>query len=155
MTEDDARGLASSFAPNEHAKIASALLSYTLLASSTGSDSASANGKSSSLKSLLPSSSASESQAPSEVAYSASTRAFIARTLLLLNISFDHLLDAERVFSNELYHHIKDAEMKEKSEKMRKDKEEGWGGSWGRRIATVGGVTVSTFSPVIPRNIIL
>lgn len=94
---------------------------------------------------ILHTSKSEEASQDAGVTYAASTRAFIACTLLLLNISLDHLVEAERMFSHDLYHHAKeDAEMKEKSEKLRKEKEEGWGGSWGRRLATAGGVTVST-----------
>lgn len=45
--------------------------------------------------------------------------------------------------SRELYDKLKEEEMKERSETIRKAKEQGWGGSWGRLAATAGGITVS------------
>lgn len=45
--------------------------------------------------------------------------------------------------SHELYDKLKEAELKERGEAIKKEQEQGWGGSWGRWAATAGGVTVS------------
>lgn len=139
-TLDDARGLASTLPDSEHGEITAALLSATLLVPVSPSPTTQSNSKSSTSSSSDPSTSSSDQQ----LVYAASTRAFIVRTLDLLNISYRHLLSAESALSKELYKKVKEKEddLKESSEALRKKKEDGWGGSWGRMAATVGGVTV-------------
>lgn len=90
-----------------------------------------------------PHPSSSKSSSSEDLVYAASTRAFIFRTLDLLNVSRRHLLSSEVVLSKDLYHKLKESELKERGEELRKEKEQGWGGSWGRWAATGAGVTVS------------
>jgi hypothetical protein len=75
--------------------------------------------------------------------YSASTRAFLCHVLALLSIPYHELLHAERQVSQQLYDQVQTAEMKDKSEEIRKEKEHGFGGKWGRMAATAGGAVVS------------
>lgn len=139
-TLNDARGLASALPDSEHREITAALLSATLLVPVPSSSIPKSTSKASASSSSDPSASSSEQQ----FIYAASTRAFIVRTLDLLDISYRHLLGAESALSKELYKKVKEKEdeLKEGSETLRKKKENGWGGSWGRMAATVGGVTV-------------
>lgn len=119
-------------------------MTYTLLAPTkepTPDESSTANSI------LASSAAASDVKAPESLIYAASTRAFISRTLEILDISYRHLLAAEMALSHELYHQLKEAELKERGEAIRKEKEQGWGGSWGRWAATAGGVTVRIHCP--------
>lgn len=87
---------------------------------------------------LLPNTSEKAPKVP--LNYSAASRAFLSHALSLLSIKYEHLLAAEDHVAQGLYHELKDAEMKAKSEEARKEQEQGWGGKWGRVAATVGGV---------------
>ncbi|KAG8884282.1 hypothetical protein FRB98_002522 [Tulasnella sp. 332] len=96
--------------------------------------------------------------------YTASERAFLTRTLELLDIPYAHLLSAEDDVAQSIYHELKSAEMdSKKAEAARKSKEEGWGGYWGRVAATgvgivlggvaigiTGGLAAPAFLPLIP-----
>lgn len=115
--------------PDLHHTVVEALLSFALAQRSTASSSGS-------------------SQVPI-LMYSASTRAFLCRVLALLSIPYHELLYAERQFSRQLYDQAQKAAMKDKSEEIRKEKEHGFGGKWGRMAATAGGVVVSDFLLVV------
>ncbi|KAF8323877.1 DUF726-domain-containing protein [Clavulina sp. PMI_390] len=143
---EGARGLSSSFSDAYHPEVASILLTSTLLApSSIAKDTSkpvSLLQKANPFSNSTPSKSKADSEATPQFAYNASTRAFIARTLDILDISYRHLLAAEVILSHELYEKFKEAELKSRGEAIRKEKEDGWGGSWGRWAATAGGVTL-------------
>ncbi|KAF8336265.1 uncharacterized protein EI90DRAFT_3045098 [Cantharellus anzutake] len=93
----------------------------------------------------ISSSNPESNQEATTLTYEASNRAFISQTLEILGISIKELLDAERTLSEELYAHVikkQESIMQEQSERIRRSKEEGWGGKWGRMAATVGGVAL-------------
>jgi hypothetical protein len=119
-TEEDVKALSVMVSPDLHHNVVEVLLSHALVQRSI-------------------SSSAGSSQAPT-LMYSASARAFLCRVLASLSIPYHELLSAERQFSQQLYDQ---AQMKDRSEELRKEKEHGFGGKWGRIAATAGGVVVS------------
>ncbi|KAF8752132.1 hypothetical protein RHS01_08030 [Rhizoctonia solani] len=110
----DARSLAGPMSNNDYHKIASALLTA----------------------SILPSTQA----VPRAFGYAAASRAFLARTLGLLLIPTSILLEVEESLGRGLFRELKETEMKEKSEAARREQEHGWGGKWARWAATGGGV---------------
>ncbi|KZW03410.1 DUF726-domain-containing protein [Exidia glandulosa HHB12029] len=78
-----------------------------------------------------------------ELNYTASGRAFIIRTLEVLDIPLQVLLDAERQIADELFSQLAGAtKEKEEVENARKQREHGWGGSFGRWAATGVGVVL-------------
>lgn len=141
-TVDDARALAPSLPDAIHGDVATALLTATLLVPLPTTTNPSSATKQDEIKAVAEKS---PSKAVEQFVYTASTRAYICRTLELLDISYRHLLSVETTLSKELYQKVKEAELKEGSEELRKKKEQGWGGSWGRALATAGGVTVCLF----------
>jgi hypothetical protein len=119
-------------APELHRTVVEALLSFAMAQRSVPSNTGS-------------------SQTPALV-YPASARAFLCRVLALLSIPYNELLYAECQISQQLYGQAQKAEMRDKSEEIRKEKEHGFGGKWGRIAATAGGVVVSNFIsvPTVP-----
>ena len=128
-TEEDVRTFSAMVPPELHRTVVEALLSLAMAQHSTPSSTGS-------------------SQIPALV-YSAGARAFLCRVLALLCIPYHELLYAERQISQQLYDQAQKAEMKDKSEEIRKEKEHGFGGKWGRIAATAGGVVVSNVMPVV------
>ncbi|CAE6451340.1 unnamed protein product [Rhizoctonia solani] len=126
----DAESLTGPISHEDHDKIASALLTATILPSSKTRNEA--NKRSSNIK-------ASETVAKA-FGYTAPSRAFLSRTLELLSISMAVLLEVEQTLGRGLFEELKEAEMEEKSEAARKEQEHGWGGKWGRWAATGGGI---------------
>ncbi|KAH7337457.1 hypothetical protein B0J17DRAFT_428691 [Rhizoctonia solani] len=128
----DAESLAGPISHEDHVKVTSALLTATILPSPTSKEEA--NKQSSDAK-------ASETVARA-FGYTATSRAFLSRTLELLSIPMEALLEAEKTLGRSLFEELKEAEMKEKSEAARKEQENGWGGKWGRWAATGGGIVL-------------
>lgn len=129
-----------------HGDVATALLTATLLVSAPTAGASSSGAKQDEIKIASDvSRSSDKAKAVEQFVYTASTRAYICRTLELLDISYRHLLSVEMTLSKELYQKVKEAEMMEGSEELRKKKEQGWGGKWGRALATAGGVTVCLY----------
>ncbi|CAE6431108.1 unnamed protein product [Rhizoctonia solani] len=126
----DAESLTGPISHEDHARITSALLIATILPSPKSKEEA--NKQSSDAK-------ASETVARA-FGYTATSRAFLSRTLELLSIPMEVLLEVEMTLGRNLFEELKEAEMKEKSEAARKEQEHGWGGKWGRWAATGGGI---------------
>lgn len=95
---------------------------------------------------LLPQTSTPASSSPSApLYYTASERAFLSRTLQLLDIPYKDLLSAEDHVAQGLYRELKSREVdQKKTDTARISQEEGWGGYWGRMAATAAGVIVGS-----------
>lgn len=130
LSLQDAESLAGMILPKDYSDVVSALLTATVVPSSKTKDEA--HRKSS------------ETNASEVVArafgYTAASRAILARALELSSIPVTTLLKVEKSLGRDLFQELKEAEMKEKSEAARKERENGWGGKWGRWAATGGGV---------------
>lgn len=126
----DVEPLAKMIIPSDHMSIVSALLIATVMRGSKAKEEVDKHS----------SEARATEMAAKSFGYSAGARAVIARTLELLSIPIANLLEAEGTLGRELFHQLKEAEMKEKSEAARREQEDGWGGKWGRWAATGGGV---------------
>ncbi|ELU42912.1 hypothetical protein AG1IA_03058 [Rhizoctonia solani AG-1 IA] len=126
----DARSLAGPISNNDYHKIASALLTASILPSTQVKAESG----------MRPSDTETSEAVPRAFGYAAASRAFLARTLGLLLIPTSILLEVEESLGRGLFRELKETEMKEKSEAARREQEHGWGGKWARWAATGGGV---------------
>ncbi|QRV99001.1 membrane protein [Ceratobasidium sp. AG-Ba] len=127
---EDATTLSAVLRPDQRDSVVSALLTATIMPNSKAKEDI--NNQSSQLK-------AAETAAKA-FGYSAGSRAVLIRTLELMSIPTINLLEVEKNLGRDLFHQLREEEMKEKSEAARKEQEHGWGGKWGRWVATGGGV---------------